>query len=233
MNYLNISYPHSSFIFDRVYKNYKTAQESATSDGVFVGRYVLIAYCESALSQDQRNKIEGSSNKLNNWSQSEKDYHDNYLEDSSKSYDRHVLRKVFNGENLVYEDIASLNPALSDDSIAVLGVKQDDLLLKINNENSRILSSELNLSYDDKGGAIKLTGVDGKTISEIPVTDFIADGVFERIVINDTNNTLTFYWTNYNIEDNSKEEKSQTINLYDIIDLEEVGKELTWEDLLE
>jgi hypothetical protein len=45
-------------------------------------------------------------------------------------------------------------------------------------DNNRVLSSTLNLVYDDNGGNIKLLGIDDTVIASIPTTDFIADGVF-------------------------------------------------------
>ena len=55
--YGGISYPNTSFCFDRVYSSFKEASESVNAetaagigDGVLLNRYILICYSEKALS---------------------------------------------------------------------------------------------------------------------------------------------------------------------------------------
>ena len=215
--YGGISYPNTSFIFDKIYNNYTEAINNVSNDGILIGRYILIAYCNTAFGKDERNEIEGRWSTIEaTASDDQKAYRTNYEIDKYKSNDRKVFRKSFNGTDYTYEEIASLHSDLSDDSIAVLGIKENEKILSLN--TNRILSSTLNLRYDGRGGNLELLGINDTVIASIPTSDFIADGVFQRIEINDIANTITFYWTDYNIENNTTTEKSQTINLYDIID---------------
>ena len=232
--YGGIEYPNSSFVFDKVYANYTEALEQVTTDSVLLGRYVLIKYCETAFSQDDRNFLEQVANggeednpPYDPDAQSVKDYKNNYLIDtqnsglcSTISYDRHVLRKVYKKINnadwvYTYEDIASLHSNLSDDSIAVKGLQSDEQILSINNE--KILSSALSLEYNGAGGKLQLLGKDNNVISEINTSDFIADGIFEEISFDNENNTITFVWTQYDINTDTYETKQETIDLDEII----------------
>jgi len=58
--YGGIIYPNTSFIFDKIYPNKTTMEENANTDGVLIGRYVLVAYSSEAFNQDERNWIIGN-----------------------------------------------------------------------------------------------------------------------------------------------------------------------------
>lgn len=215
LTYGGIVYPDNPFVFDKIYNNFKKANDNVDTDTVLVGRYILVAYCNTSFTKDERTRIESNWSAITNPTADELAYHTNFLIDNV-SKDRKVYRKTYQDGHYAYQEIISLHPDLSNNSIAVLGLAENEKILAV--DKNRTLSSTLNLVYDDKGGDIKLLGIDNVEIASIPTTDFIADGVFQRIEINDIANTITFYWTDYNIENNTTTEKSQTINLYDIID---------------
>ena len=91
--YNNIIYPNSSFVFDKIYPNYKTACENVGADGVLVGRYVLVSYTDYSLTQDQRTVLETYANGgALNWgnvpevpSEVRDAYCENFLADGKKS----------------------------------------------------------------------------------------------------------------------------------------------------
>lgn len=158
--YGGVLYPNSSFHIDAVYPSYKAAQIAATEgDGVLIGRYVLVAYCDTAFGQDDRNILETAAfvNKDDasyeyDGTDEEKQYVLNFIADKYISYDRHILRKVYKNEVLQYEDIASLNSTLSDKSITVRGVTANDTILsltELTDNGGGILSTSLDLKHDE------------------------------------------------------------------------------------
>ena len=109
--YGGITYPGSPFIFDKVYDNLQDAQDSAQHDGVLLGRYILIKYCETAFDQDTRTNIEQENVIL---ADEAKIYYDNYAKDKEQyliSKDRVVCRKEWapTNDRFVYNEIANLH----------------------------------------------------------------------------------------------------------------------------
>lgn len=193
LTYGGIVYPNNPFMFDKIYENLKEAKNKASADSVLVGRYVLIAYCNTAFGKDERNEIEG------NWStiqatasDEQKAYRKNYEIDGHKSNDRKVLRKSFNGTAYTYEEITSLHSNLSDQSIAVLGIKAGDKILST--DTGRVLSSTLTIKYNSGTKQLELRGIDEQLISSFDASVFIKDGMLESVVADDTNNQLIFTW---------------------------------------
>lgn len=221
--YGGITYPHSSFIFDYVFPNYKNAIKNIKNDGILIGRYVLIAYCEQALSQDNRNKIEALANSTteNPYSSdsSEYEYFNNFIEDGKKSYDRIVLRKVYKNNEYAYEPIASLNSTLSDKSITMREVKEQGTaqILHLASDTG-ILSTDLNIAIATHDGStyIQLVGKNG-VISEIDADDFIADGVLGNVEFIQDTNELLFTWNVWDSVNDNYTIKTKSIKLDDIL----------------
>lgn len=107
--YNGINYPHSSFVFDKIYRNYIEAQSNVATDNILLGRYVLIAYCDVAFSQNARKEIEVAD--LNTWEQGtpEYEYWNNFQKDNKHSYDRIVLRKIWKDDKFTYEQVTNLS----------------------------------------------------------------------------------------------------------------------------
>ena len=226
--YGGISYPNTSFVFDKIYNNYTEAINNVSNDGILIGRYILIAYCNTAFGKDTRVSLETAVNngytpiESTDSNTDEDKYKQNYYEDKiftkkAISKDRVVCRKVYKNNKYDYEEIAYLHSDLSNNEIAILGISDDDKILKIN-EEGRILSSSLKLEYDNKGGHIYLKGIDDVTISSVDTSDFIADGMLSTVTYNDQTNKLIFTWNIWDIENNRYDTKTTEIDLYNIID---------------
>lgn len=122
--YGGISYPNSSFVFDRIYNSFTQANEKADEDNVLVGRFILIAYTERPLMQWERNLAQChvyypnnlsdlnvepvSANIKNTLSVEIQQYIDQLLIDQ-QDYDRVVCRKVYKNNLMSYEPIANLS----------------------------------------------------------------------------------------------------------------------------
>ena len=131
--YGGISYPNTSFIFDRIYNSYADANNNCIGDSVLIGRYILIQYHPTiAYTFDDQIKI------INNplVTGDEKIWRDNYIkdnpnmEDSPKNYDTVVCQKQYNAKkNIVeYIPIAHLGTSYSteyvDNRIGDLGINE-------------------------------------------------------------------------------------------------------------
>lgn len=55
--YGGITYPGTGLVFDKIYDNYKQAKDNVENDGVMLGRYVLIKYCERAFGYEEKIEI--------------------------------------------------------------------------------------------------------------------------------------------------------------------------------
>lgn len=229
---MNIHLPNTSFTFDHIYCSYKEAQDALTKTGedkdqVLIGRYVLVAYCEQALKQDVRNHIESLANSdmPNPYpaTTSEYNYFQNFIADNKVSYDRIVLRKVYQDNVYTYQPIASLNSTLSDESITVRGVKNQGAqqilhLSPITGEEPGILSTNLNIQTATHDGStyIQLVGTNG-VISEIDADDFIADGVLGNVEFKQDTNELLFTWNVWDAANDKYITNTKSIKLDDIL----------------
>lgn len=124
--YGGISYPNTSFVFDKIYNNFTQANEKANTDNVLVGRFILIAYTERPLMQWERNLAQChvyypnnsdlnaepvSANIKNTLSVEIQQYIDQLLIDQ-QDYDRVVCRKVYKNNLISYEPIANLSTTI-------------------------------------------------------------------------------------------------------------------------
>lgn len=125
--YGGISYPNTSFIFDRTYNSYADASNECIGDSVLIGRYILIQYHPTiAYTFDDQIKI------INNplVTGDEKIWRDNYIKDAPNNYDTVVCQKQYNAKkNIVeYIPIAHLGTSYSteyvDNRIGDLGINE-------------------------------------------------------------------------------------------------------------
>ena len=125
--YGGISYPNTSFVFDRTYNSYADASNECIGDSVLIGRYILIQYHPTiAYTFDDQIKI------INNplVTGDKKIWRDNYIKDSPKNYDTVVCQKQYNAKkNIVeYIPIAHLGTSYSteyvDNRIGDLGINE-------------------------------------------------------------------------------------------------------------
>lgn len=126
--YGGISYPNTSFVFDRTYDSYADAMVGCKAgDSVLVGRYILIQYHPTiAYTFDDQIKI------INNPSVTgeEKVWRDNYEKDAPNNYDTVVCQKQYNAETNIIEyiPIAHLGTSYSteyvDNRIGDLGINE-------------------------------------------------------------------------------------------------------------
>lgn len=124
--YGGILYPNTAFHFDKIYTSFKDANLSANTDGVLLGRYVLIAYTDKPLDQSQRVIAQSHVQKENGEPESEivsehllalqpeviQQYVQKLLDDNGEDYDRIVCRKVYNGNSFQYKPIANLSTSI-------------------------------------------------------------------------------------------------------------------------
>lgn len=91
------SYPATPFLIDKVYNNRKEMDDACAEDGVFLGRYVMIRYCEENYDQEARKalhekvKQDDASqiyfSEYNGSSEQSINYLENYLQDLNSGYD--------------------------------------------------------------------------------------------------------------------------------------------------
>lgn len=135
--YGGVVYPHSSFVFDHVYHNYKEAEESVKTGALFVGRYILICYCPQALETDDRVALEQTGKLWDGTIPEEGSAGDLYLKNlkidnndttaSPVSNDRKVYRvKYNNGYEL--EEITCLNNTIGKSQVNDLIKKVDNII---------------------------------------------------------------------------------------------------------
>lgn len=118
------TYEGTSFIFDKIYNNYKEMEENASKDGVLIGRYVLVQYCKNTLPADIRLNLESKINTDPSLliNQDEKDYLINRQIDyeynvAIPAADRKVFRKTYKDNKYIYQEITSLNINVTNESI--------------------------------------------------------------------------------------------------------------------
>ena len=126
--YGGISYPNTSFVFDKIYNSYADAVAGCKAgDSVLVSRYILIQYHPTiAYTFDDQIKI------INNplVTGDEKIWRDNYIKDAPNNYDTVVCQKQYNAQQNVVEyiPIAHLGTSYSteyvDNRIGDLGINE-------------------------------------------------------------------------------------------------------------
>lgn len=153
--YGGISYPNTSFVFDRTYDSYADAVAGCEAgDSILVGRYILIQYHPTiAYTFDDQIKI------INNplVTGEEKIWRDNYLKDAPNNYDTVVCQKQYNTEEKIIEyiPIAHLGTSYSteyvDNRIGDLGIDestQQKITVKayIDNVQQELLDTDKNIN---------------------------------------------------------------------------------------
>lgn len=232
--YGGIMYPHSSFVFDKIYNNFKEANDNVDTDTVLVGRYILVAYCDTAFTQDERNKImvtDKEQKYIGKELTDEQKFWNNFFDDGKICNDRKVYRKIYKNNAYSYEEIAQLNSGLSDNSITVRGVaaQEANQILSLsalidNNSDGAVdggglLSTTLKIQIanHDNSTWIQLIGVNDCVISEIDADDFIADGVLGNIEFDHSTNELIFTWNVWDTTNDEYITKTKSIKLDDIL----------------
>lgn len=233
--YGGINYPASSFVFDKVYSNYTEAMEKISNDEILIGRYILVAYCDTAFTQDERNKIMATDKEQKYMGEEltdEQKFWNNFFDDKKICNDRKVYRKSYKNNVYSYEEIAQLNSGLSDNSITVRGVAAQEAnqilsLSALIDDNSDgaidgggLLSTTLKIqiaNHDDNSTWIQLIGVNDCVISEINADDFIADGVLGNIEFDHSTNELIFTWNVWDATNDEYITKTKSIKLDDIL----------------
>lgn len=174
-----VNLPNSCFTFDKVYENAADARTKAATDGVLIGRYILIKYCDTAFDQNTRTHLDAVAKGAirisgRTYTAEENNYISNCSKDLGVSKDRHVYRKEYIGGSYVYKEIAQLNSTLSNTAITVLGVKDQSSdnkqVLTLNNDG--LIETTLAFNIGKKGNnydELQLLGVNGQVISR---TDF-------------------------------------------------------------
>ena len=153
--YGGISYPNTSFVFDRTYDSYADAVAGCEAgDSILVGRYILIQYHPTiAYTFDDQLKI------INNplVTGEEKIWRDNYIKDAPNNYDTVVCQKQYNAKQNVVEyiPIAHLGTSYSteyvDNRIGNLGIDentQQKITVKayIDNIQQELLDTDKNIN---------------------------------------------------------------------------------------
>lgn len=231
--YGGINYPASSFVFDKVYSNYTEAMEKISNDEILIGRYILVAYCDTAFTQDERNKIIATDKEQKYMGEEltdEQKFWNNFFDDGKICNDRKVYRKIYKNNTYSYEEIAQLNSGLSDNSITVRGVAaQEGRILSLSaliDDNSDgaidgggLLSTTLKIQIanHDNSTWIQLIGVNDCVISEIDADDFIADGVLGNVEFKQDTNELLFTWNVWDAINDEYITKTKSIKLDDIL----------------
>lgn len=229
--YGGITYPNSPFSFDRTYDNYKMAMDNAANDGILIGRYILITYCDDVLSYGERYDLdryviegvepppfyyidlrktkfkEPYNTYVKNFEQDK-----NFFGELTNSYDRMVFQKVYKNNKVTYIQIVSLSLSLSETTHAVAGVDEENNSILTLNDNKQ-LSSYITLEHDTVNKKIKLIGPSNKILGNIPTDSFIADGIFKDVSYDTNKNTIKFEWVTP-----KGEEKNVEVPLNEILD---------------
>lgn len=177
--YGGIAYPQSSFVFDKICSSYTEAKSKVSTDGVLIGRYILIAYSSEAYGQNERNHLDTVA-KGGAWDDRFQDtpdkraYINNFQKDlrnaeitEKRSYDRIVFRKIYSvTSGYAYEPIMSLSSDLNDDSIIVRNILtgEEEKILTLQDGN---LKTNLVFGYDETNRKIYLNGIGGTAIGSI------------------------------------------------------------------
>lgn len=104
----------SWYVFDKVHiGSAKDLLNQASSDGIFIGRYVLVKYCESLLEAEERTLLESLSSEtqiLDDPTGDKKLYFTSYKQDgATQSYDRVVFQKIYKNNKITYHAICNLH----------------------------------------------------------------------------------------------------------------------------
>lgn len=117
--YGGTTYINSSFVFDKICPSLTEAQKNASDDGVLIGRYILIKYCNTAFDYNERQRIEALQTEPQD--REEAAYWGAFQDDKENfnvSKDRIVYQKIWNNNGYEYAEIVNLsNVGVSDEII--------------------------------------------------------------------------------------------------------------------
>ena len=104
----------SWYVFDKVHVgSAKDLLNQASSDGIFIGRYVLVKYCEGLLEVEERSLLESYNSEIeitDDPTGDKKSYFLNYQADGAiQSYDRVVFQKIYKNNQITYHAICNLH----------------------------------------------------------------------------------------------------------------------------
>ena len=192
--YGGISYPNTSFIFDKIYNSYADAVIGCEAgDSVLVSRYILIQYHPTiAYTFDDQIKI------INNplVTGEEKRWRDNYIKDAPNNYDTVVCQKQYNAQkNIVeYIPIAHLGTSYSteyvDNRIGDLGINentQQKITVKAYIDNVQQELSDTDKNINDQ---IQIWVGDNETDKNKSIRAIAAEELAEQLIPEDAQESL-------------------------------------------
>lgn len=94
----------TQFVFDKIFPNRATMDAGVASDGIFVGRFVLVDY-DTAISEESENPLSPSGDYKKNYAVDEQ----NYPTEIGRGWDSTVWQKVSYNGKLKYTMVAELN----------------------------------------------------------------------------------------------------------------------------
>lgn len=192
--YGGISYPNTSFIFDKIYNSYADAVIGCEAgDSVLVSRYILIQYHPTiAYTFDDQLKI------INNplVTGEEKIWRDNYIKDAPNNYDTVVCQKQYNAQNNIIEyiPIAHLGTSYSteyvDNRIGDLGINentQQKITVKAYIDNVQQELSDTDKNINDQ---IQIWVGDNETDKNKSIRVIAAEELAEQLISDNAQESL-------------------------------------------
>ena len=192
--YGGISYPNTSFIFDKIYNSYADAVIGCeVGDSVLVSRYILIQYHPTiAYTFDDQLKI------INNplVTGEEKIWRDNYIKDAPNNYDTVVCQKQYNAQNNIIEyiPIAHLGTSYSteyvDNRIGDLGINentQQKITVKAYIDNVQQELSDTDKNINDQ---IQIWVGDNETDKNKSIRVIAAEELAEQLISDNAQESL-------------------------------------------
>lgn len=179
--------------FDKII--YGNASENLDpADGVLLGRYILLCYCETAFTEAEKLEIENETSS-ENLTDDKHIYWKNYDADGKISKDRMIYKKIYKDEKTQYIEIGRINE-IKDNSLNSPGEKTPEggeIFNDYENNQARTSMSSARGEGTVAGGkGFKILGLqpDSKNICPLPDT---RDGINDISIRPDKNNgTFSF-----------------------------------------
>lgn len=111
--------------FDKII--YGNANEDLDpKDEVMLGRYIVLCYCKTALTEEEKLDIESRENN-DGLTDDRLDYWDNYNTDNKISKDRMIYKKIYIGNEVQYVEIGRVNDVTMNDArIKIITWEEDE-----------------------------------------------------------------------------------------------------------
>lgn len=111
--------------FDKII--YGNADENLDpADGVLLGRYVLLCYCKTAFTEEEKLDIESRENN-DGLTDDRLEYWDNYNADNKISKDRMIYKKIYTSDKIEYVEIGRVNDVTMNDArIKIITWEEDE-----------------------------------------------------------------------------------------------------------